>query len=572
MYIRQNISKKTNGKTHIGHFLVEGYRDKKTGKVKQKILSNLSHLPEKTILMVKESLKGNTAMAKTKFEDLEIISNKQYGNIQIFSKLFEQYFGKYFTNKNYNQALKTIVINKLFDPKSKNGIDNWLAEVDLPNITNKNDLYDCLDYLEGEQPKIEQRLSKQNKDDNKKNQDTSNILLYDITSTYFEGKGDPEICKYGYSRDHRSDRVQVNIGLITSSDGTPISVEIIAGNLSDKQTLTDQIDKIKDKFNIKDLTFIFDRGMKSKVNLQYLTDAGYDYITALSHAELKKKAEENNIIQTSLFDKKDLASFAVDGKHYSLVHNPLKAYGDKNDRLSLIKKTEAKLEKIQQLKTNLTAIQIQDKVSKIINKYSCEKYLVYKIVEVNLERAGTVDSVDSVDANDSVGAVDSVGATDAVGNVGNINNTPKIYTKLEYQRNQEKIDLDEKYDGFYMVESTNKDITAQDAVNQYKDLQLVERAFDCVKNHIEIRPVFHYKQSRIKGHIFSCFMSYFLLHKFKQETRDLLKEHTLDALLTQTKLIQKTCFRIGNFCFDKINNLSPTQEEILKRFKISCCV
>ena len=85
-----------------------------------------------------------------------------------------------------------------------------------------------------------------------------------------------------------------------------------------------------------------------------------------------------------------------------------------------------------------------------------------------------------------------------------------------------------------------------------------------VKNHIEIRPVFHYKESRIKGHIFSCFMSYFLLHKFKQETRDLLIKHTLDELLTQTKLIQKTCFRIKNFCFDKITNLSEIQEKILK--------
>jgi len=553
MYIRQNISKKTNGKTHVGHFLVEGYRDKKTRKVKQKILSNLSHLPEKTILMIKESLKGNTQITKNKFEDLEIISTKQYGNIKIFAKIYDQYFGKYFSNKNYNQALKTIIINKIFDPKSKNGIDNWLKEVDMEDISNKNHLYDCLDYLTSEQPKIEQRLSKQNHgNESKKNQDVgvNNILLYDITSTYFEGKGDPEICKYGYSRDHRGDRVQVNIGLITSSDGTPISVEIIAGNLSDKQTLTNQIDKIKAKFNIKDLTFIFDRGMKSKVNLQYLLDTGYNYITALSHLELKKKAEENNDIEASLFDQKDLAAFAIEGKYYSLVHNPLKAYKDKNDRLSLIKKTESKLEKVQQLKTDHTAAQIQDRVSRVINKYKCEKYLTYKITE-------TINSK-NLQVTKSIRAVKTKAA--------------KTYAKLEYHRNQEKIERDEKYDGFYMVESTNKDIAGQNAVSQYKDLQLVERAFNSLKNHIEIRPVFHYKQSRIKGHIFSCFMSYFLLHKFKQETKDLLKEYTLDYLLTQTKLIQKTCFRIDNLCFDKIKNLSPIQEEILKKFKISCCV
>jgi transposase len=542
MYIRRNISKKTNGEDHVGYFLVEGYRDKKTGKVKQKILANLSHLPEKTILMIKESLKGNTPISKTKLEDLEVLSTKQYGNIKIFSKLYDQYFGKYFTSQNYNNALRSIVINKIFDPKSKNSINNWLSEVDMGyKISNKNDLYDCLDYLELEQPKIEKRLSKQNQDKTQ-SKEGNNILLYDITSTYFEGKGAEQICKYGYSRDHRSDRIQVNIGLITSSDGTPISVEIIAGNITDKQTLQSQIDKIKDKFNIKDLTFIFDRGMKSKVNLEYLQEAGYSYITALSHSELKNQAEESKDIQMSLFDKKDLASFEIEGKYYSLVHNPLKAHKDKNDRLKLIEKTEEKIKNIQELKRDYSPIEIQDKISKIINRYKCEKYIDYKIKEEKKEIEIKKEKL------------------------------TKIYGRIEYTRISTKITLDEKYDGFFMVESTNEQIKEGKSVSQYKDLQLVERAFDSVKNHIEIRPVFHYKESRIKGHIFSCFMSYFLLHKFKQETSELLKETTLDEILTQIKLIQKTCFRIGNFCFDKIVNLSPTQEQILKKFKISCCV
>jgi transposase len=543
MYIKRNVTTKASGKQYIKYFLVEGYRDKETGKVKQKYILNLSSLPEKSILALQESLKGNTLISKAKLEDLEVLSTKQYGNIKIFSKLYDQYFGKYFTNQNYNNALRSIIINKIFDPKSKNGINNWLNEVDMGyKISNKNDLYDCLDYLELEQPKIEKRLSKQNQDKNQQNEEGNNILLYDITSTYFEGKGAEEICKYGYSRDHRSDRIQVNIGLITSKDGTPISVEIIAGNITDKQTLQSQIDKIKDKFNIKDLTFIFDRGMKSKVNLEYLQEAGYNYITALSHSELKKKAEENNNIQMSLFDKNDLASFEVDNKYYSLVHNPLKAHKDKNDRLKLIEKTEEKIKRIQELKRDYSPIQIQGKVSKIINRYKCEKYISYKIKEVKKEIEIKKEKVS------------------------------KIFGQVEYNQNTAKITLDEKYDGFYMVESTNKEIKEEESVSQYKDLQLVERAFDCVKNHIEIRPVFHYKESRIKGHIFSCFMSYFLLHKFKQEVSELIKESTLDEILTQTKLIQKTCFRIDNFCFDKIVNLSQIQEQILKKFKISCCV
>ena len=114
---------------------------------------------------------------------------------------------------------------------------------------------------------------------------------------------------------------------------------------------------------------------------------------------------------------------------------------------------------------------------------------------------------------------------------------PVIPARLTFTRNDIRITTDEKYDGFYMIESTNHKITGKDSLSQYKDLQLVERAFDSVKNHIKIRPVFHYTKSRIKGHIFSCFISYFLLHKFKQQCSDLLKEHSLDDLLTELVIV-----------------------------------
>jgi transposase len=573
MYIRKNISKKTNGEIHTGYFLVEGYREKETGKVKQKILSNLSHLPEKTILMMKGSLKGNTPISKAKFEDLEVISNKQYGNIAIFSKLYDEYFSKYFKdNKKYNEALKIIIINKIFDPKSKNSLNNWIKEVDLKEIKNKNNLYDCLDYLEDNQDIIEKDLAKKNFTNKNNNSipNSNNILLYDITSTYFEGKGDENICKYGYSRDHRKDRVQVNIGVITNNDGTPIAVEIINGNITDKQTLQGQIDKIKTKFNIKELTFVFDRGMKSKVNLEYLKDQGYEYITALSHSELKDKSEKNTEIQLSIFDKMDLASFEIESeeidkktnekikqrKFYSLCHNPHKAERDKINRDKLIEKTIEELKKVQNFKRKYPTTTLQDKISKKINKFKCEKYINYNIEEItetivisNEELSKDSKKESEKDAKET-----------------------KIFGKLTFTKNAEKIELDEKYDGFYMIESTNKNITGDKSRDQYKDLQLVERAFNSIKNHIEIRPVFHYKEARIKGHIFSCFMSYFLLHKFKQKIPDILEDNSLDTILTETKLIQKTTFRIDRFCFDKISNLTEIQKKILKKFNIQCCV
>ena len=107
-----------------------------------------------------------------------------------------------------------------------------------------------------------------------------------------------------------------------------------------------------------------------------------------------------------------------------------------------------------------------------------------------------------------------------------------------------------------MIESTDTKIGGGEAEKKYKSLQLVERAFDDVKNHIKIRPVFHYKESRIKGHIFSCFMSYLLLHQFRESTKELLKKHTLDDLLTELTCIHKSYFKIDKFILEKVTELN----------------
>ena len=224
----------------------------------------------------------------------------------------------------------------------------------------------------------------------------------------------------------------------------------------------------------------------------------------------------------SIFYKKDLAEFEIGNKKYALAHNPAKNEKDKKNRLTLIKKTEEKLINIQNFKRKYTDMILQNKVSKVINKYKCEKYFTYEIKN----------------------------------------------EKLSFKREAEIIARDEKYDGFYMVETTNTELSGSEIEKKYKSLQFVERAFDSMKNHIEIRPVFHYKESRIKGHIFSCFMSYFLLHKFKQKTNELLKISTLNNLLTELKCVKKTYFKMDKFYFEKINSLNDTQVKLLKIFQI----
>ena len=534
MFIKTCI-RKIKGKSYKTHYLTEGYRDKKTGIVKHRHILSLSKLPEKQILALQASLNNDTKIEKVKLEDLELIASKEYGSIAVFEKLFDKTFEKIIPQE-YKKEIKAIVINKIFDPKSKNGLKNWLKQVDLNyDISNKNNLYECLDKLEQEQQMIEKKLIDQRKI--KK----ADLLLYDITSTYFEGKGAEELCKYGYSRDHRKDRLQVNIGLITDDSGMPLCVEIFEGNITDKQTIQSKINQLKNKFNIKEITLVFDRGMRTTMNLDYLQEQGFGYITCLSHAELKKKTEENKIIQTSLFDKKNLAEFIIDEKYLDkkgteqvrqkkliLCFNPPKAQEDQKTRLLLIQKTEKRLLEIQNFKKKYSDLELQNKISKGINRFKCEKYIQYEIKN----------------------------------------------NQLSFSRNEETIIETEKYDGFYMIETSRVEIEKEKAQTKYKSLQFVERAFDDIKNHIQIRPVFHYKTARIKGHIFTCFMTYHLLHIFREKTKELLKERTLDDLLTELKCIQKSYFKIGNFNFAKIVKLNDIQKEMFSIFRInySCCV
>ncbi|MBS8122444.1 hypothetical protein VAMP_6856n2, partial [Candidatus Vampirococcus lugosii] len=194
-----------------------------------------------------------------------------------------------------------------------------------------------------------------------------------------------------------------------------------------------------------------------------------------------KKAENNKKIQQSLFDKHALSEFEIQDKKYILCFNPAKQYEDKENRILLVKSTQERLEEVKKFKRNYTVNVLQNKISKKISKNKCKKYFNYKIVEIK------------------------------------INNN--IYGKLEYKVNQEQINEDEKYDGFYMIETTRKDY-------------------------------------------------YYLLQDFRLKVKDLLQEYTLDTLLTESKNISKVYFRIDNIHINKVEQINELQEKIFKLFKI----
>lgn len=510
-------SRLKNGKLYSGAYIVQGYRDKLSKKVKHRYLLNISSLPLSSVLAIKQILaNGVDNHSPINLDNLEVLATKEFGSVKVFQSIFDKYF-KSIIGSTYYNAIQAITINKILDNKSKNSLHLWTQDVDFGfQIKNKNIWYKSLDYLAENHEGIENSLFK------KHGSKEANLYLYDITSTYFEGQGAENLCRYGYSRDHRSDRVQVNIGLVTNDSSIPLCIKTFPGNTPDSKTLSEQVEDLKSRFNIKNVITVFDRGMKTKMNLEKLESEGYEYITALSARELKKKASEHKEIQLGLFDKKDLAEFVIDEKKYILCHSPIKFEKDKRVREKLLDKTEADLKKINSLKKKQTDKTVYEKVSKVLNKYKTKRYIEYSVKN----------------------------------------------GKVIYSRNEEKIKDEGNYDGFYMIHTNKIDITAAKAQEKYKDLQIVERAFNSLKNHLEIRPVRHYTEKRIKGHIVSCFLSYYMLARFKEECKEYLEKESLDELITTLRMIRKVYVKVEMIILERITKMNEKQKELLEKFKI----
>jgi len=257
-----------------------------------------------------------------------------------------------------------------------------------------DDLYAALSVASSSQEQIERKwFSHHGK--NKQN----DIFLYDITSTYFEGTQN-ELAAFGYNRDKKKGKMQINIGLITNGEGFPLKIEVFRGNLNDHKTVLQQISHLKDKLQARNLIFVGDRGMKIKYNLDTLKEAereGIDYITGLTHQEIDDLVS-SRVIDLNLFTK-ELAEIEYEGLRYILSENPeLKAeevayLGKLKLRMDVeISKIEASWEK-RRLKNleNITKLEQGDKNKKLVTRFSEKSIDKYKksVLKVLLEKHAT---------------------------------------------------------------------------------------------------------------------------------------------------------------------------------------
>src|SRR5271168_419629 len=343
-----------------------------------------------------------------------------------------------------------------------------------------NEIYATLDWLGTEQDFIETTLARRHLKE-------GCLLLYDVTSTYLEGRC-CELAKHGYSRDHRRDRPQLVVGLMCAADGCPVAVEVFEGNTADPSTLSAQIDKVKQKFKLRRVVMVGDRGMLTSARIdETLRPAGLDWITALRAPAIQALAAEGGPLQLSLFDDRDMAEItspSYPGERLVVCKNPLLAEERARKRTELLAATEADLAKlqarVQRPKNPLRgAAEIGMALGAVLGKRKMGKHFTTAITD----------------------------------------------NSFDFTRDDAAIAAEAALDGIYVVR-TNLSAEQSDAastVRAYKNLAVVERAFRSLKTvDLELRPVYHWTAPRVRAHVLLCMLAYYLEWHMRQSLAPLL--------------------------------------------------
>ncbi len=471
------------------YLLREGYRN--DGKVKSRTLANLSHWPLAKIERLRRVLRDEVLSGAT--EGLTMLRSLPHGHVAavlgIARKIgLDRLLAAGRAPARLAALVLAMILARVIDPASKlataRQLDTATAtsslgpRLDLGTVS-EQELYAALDWLLSQQSRLERRLAQ-------RHLSQGTLVLYDVSSTYFEGRTCP-LARRGYSRDGKRDKPQIVFGLSCASDGCPVAVEVFEGNTGDPSTLAAQVAKLKQRFHLDHVVLVGDRGMITEARVEtLLKPAGLDWITALRAPTIKALLDQG-AFQLSLFDERDLAEVtSPDFPDDRLVvcRNPWLAAERARKRLDLLAATEADLRKVVKAVARKTkplrgADRIGLAAGAVLNRHKVAKHFILTITD------------------------DTFG----------------------FQRNTEAIEAEGKLDGCYVIR-TNLDKTTlatSDVVRVYKSLSQAERAFRSIKTvDLEIRPIHHRLSDRVRAHVLLCMLAYYLEWHMRQALAPIL--------------------------------------------------
>ena len=473
------IEKVPNRNSPPAVLLRESYRDGK--KVKKRTLANLSKLPDQVVDNLRLSLKGAKVVSQEELPELcTVVRSLPHGHVAcVLGTINKLGIPQLIDSKKTRSRdlAVAMIVARIINPTSKlgtvRGIRAETANSSLGELLglshgDRNEYYEALDWLLSKQIDIENALAS-------RHLQNGSLILYDLTSTYVEGT-ECSLAAYGYSRDKKKGKLQIVFGILCNQEGCPIAVEVFEGNRLDRQTLAQQISKVQKRFAISQVVWVGDRGTITNANIldELKAKDGLDWITALTKSQIRKLAEVDQI-QLGLFDEQDVIAIESNdypGERLIACRNPLIAEKNAQVREELLRCTEKELDKIKIATTReKRALKGADKIGLRVGKV-LNKFKVGKLFEIEI--------------------------TDSY---------------FAYVRKSEVIEREKILDGVYIIRTSveSSKMDAAQTVRAYKGLSKVEQAFRCLKTiDLKVRPIYHYLDHRVKGHIFLCFLAYYV--------------------------------------------------------------
>ena len=472
--------------------LRESYRE--DGKIKKRTLLNLTDWPTELVEGFRTLLKGGKA---SPVGEEAIIVHRSFPHGHVAAALgalrkigLDRVLGP--AGNRCRDLVMAMVVMRLLSPASKLAtarmLDAATASTSLGEVlklgdVDENELYIALDWLGERQEHVEKVLARKHLHD-------GTLVLYDVSSSYVEGRC-CELAKRGYNRDGKKGKLQIVYGLLCAPDGCPVAVEVFEGNTADPSTLGAQIDKLKQRFGLKHVVLVGDRGMITQARIdEELRPAGLDWITALRAPDIQALAV-GGVLQMSLFDDRDMASVTspdFPGERLIVCRNPDLAKLRTHKREELLAATERDLGKIaaavgRQRRPLRGEAEIGVRVGRVINRHKMAKHFDLTIGEAS----------------------------------------------FSFRRKHDAIAAEAALDGVYVVRANVPAADLDDAatVAAYKSLAQVERAFRCLKTiDLHVRPIHHWNADRVRAHVFLCMLGLYVEHHMRDKLGPMLYDET----------------------------------------------
>jgi hypothetical protein len=497
MFVQETTSRRGK-KVYRSYLVRESFRTKKGPR--SRTVSNITGLAEDVRDVIAQALRGRTLVPA---DELAMRGAFDYGGLAVLVDAWDRYgldavLGRIGTPRQ-RALLKAMVVGRLLFPSSKLAVGEQAEGTLLARacglnpeeVFDEDDLYEAMDALSGEWVGLEKALYA------RAFPDPVRLVLYDLTSVYFEGKGPFGIGRYGHSRDHRRDRPQVLLAVATDAEGLPIHVEVLRGNRGDNTTLQGLLATLRRRFGIREATFVFDGGMSSRLNLDTMTRDSLIFVTRLSSATLRALLETSGTqLQMELGDSTRVMEIEQDGKRYVIAGGVWRRQRDEERRAARLAKGEAVLTKLAGARRKKPDAQkLASQAGRALERVKAHKYFTYSV--------------------------------DAAG-------------KLTWARKSEVIEEETSMDGWYLLHTnaTPQQASAEETLHRYKGLLEVEDAFREVKSYLEVRPVFHYRPDRVRNHVRLCFLAYWISARLGKEWCMLKERGEVPRILRRLQTIR----------------------------------